>query len=135
MKTNFEKAVNNTQKVKKAKTLSTKLIAKEYNEHLKLLFKSVNMGYLTNDQKLEIITQWLPWANYVQCDFKNQVLTITNLITYTKFKSAVDFSQGIFNYLPNGNENKSAGNALKAEYDGYDASQEDYDAVAGEDIF
>ena len=36
MKINFEQAVNNTPKVKKAKTLSTELIAKEYDEHLKL---------------------------------------------------------------------------------------------------
>ena len=132
MKINYEQAVNNTPKVKKAKTLSTELIAKEYDEHLKLLSKSVNLGYLTNDQRLEVITQWLPWANYV--GFENSlkyegqgIMTILNLVTYTKFKYAVDFSQGIFNYLPNGNENKSAGNALKAEYEGYEE-------VEGQDI-
>ena len=77
---------------------------------------------------------------FVQQDYNNNILTLTAAKvrdgdTGKKFKYAVDFNKGIFNYLPNGNENKSAGNALKAEYDGYDASQEDYDAVAGEDIF
>lgn len=138
MKINYNDAImKNTIKKMPKMAFNRELVQEVYTSFLQLLITNVNFDCIPEDYTIDIMEAWLPWSSDVYYDSNNDILTVTNPITGHIFKYAVDFSKGILCYLPTSADSTDANAVaeLKAEYDGYDASQETIEACTGEEAF